>query len=263
MAKTRITDYIISDTHLGNGGRRDDFKKNKKEFKRFLRFVQKQKARLTIAGDFLELWQSNPVQIARAYSDILNELIAMRARILIGNHDYYLTHFRELNFLSDSYMIPIARIFIQHGHQFDRFNDPERLMRLARLAALSGGVMEDIHPDLDDKAMDFLQRLRKNLNAALRPAWAPGTQTKRYLSQGGNFSEYLRGAQALLKKYDYCILGHTHRPGTAFGGRYINSGSWTAVKPTYVEVDANAQCTLRYWPSRRTVKKTLDRKPPL
>ncbi len=61
-----ITDYIISDTHLGNGGRRDDFKKNRKEFKNFLRFVQKQKARLTIAGDFLELWQSNPVQLARA-----------------------------------------------------------------------------------------------------------------------------------------------------------------------------------------------------
>ncbi len=258
MAKTRITDYIVSDTHLADGSRRDDFKKNKKGFKNFLHFVQKQKARLTIAGDFLELWQTNPVAIAGAYSDILNELIAMRARIVIGNHDYYLTHFRKLEFLCDSYTIPGTNIFIQHGHQFDRFNDPERLMRLAHLAALSGGVMEDIHPDLDDKAMDFLQRLRKNLNAAFRPTWAPGTQMKKYLSQGGNFSEYLRGAQALLKKYDYCILGHTHRPGTAFGGRYINSGSWTSSRPTYVEVDANAHCTLRYWPSRRRVEKTLD-----
>ncbi len=256
MAKTRITDYIVSDTHLADGGRRDDFKKNKKEFKSFLRFVQKQKARLTIAGDFLELWQTNPVAIAGTYSDILNELIAMRARIVIGNHDYYLTHFRKLKFLCDSYTIPGTRIIIKHGHQFDRFNDPERLMHLARLAALSGGVMEDIHPDLDDKAMDFLQRLRKNFNAAFRPAWAPGTQRKEYLARGGNFSEYLRGAQALLKKYDYCILGHTHQPGTAFGGRYVNSGSWTSKKPTYVEVDANAQCTLRYWPSRRRVRPT-------
>ncbi len=259
MAKIRITDYIVSDTHLADGGRRDDFKKNRDEFKKFLHFIQKQKARLTIAGDFLELWQTNPVAIAGAYSDILNELIAMRARIVIGNHDYYLTHFRKLKFLCDSCTIPGTRIIIKHGHQFDRFNDPERLMRLARLAALSGAVMEDIHPDLDDKAMDFLQQLRKNLNAALRPTWAPGTQTKKYLSQGGNFSEYLRGAQALLKKYDCCILGHTHRPGTAFGGRYINSGSWTSKKPTYVEVDANAHCTLRYWPSRRPLKNVLDK----
>ncbi len=260
MPKIRITDYIVSDTHLADGGRRDDFKKNRKEFKNFLHFVQKQKARLTIAGDFLELWQTNPVAIAGTYSDILNELIAMRARIVIGNHDYYLTHFRKLKFLCDSYTIPGTKIIIKHGHQFDRFNDPERLMRFARLAALSGGVMEDIQPDLDDKALDFLQRLRKNFNAAFRPTWAPGTQTKKYLSQGGNFSEYLRAAQALLKKYDYCILGHTHRPGTAFGGAYINSGSWTSPKPTYVEVDANAQCTLRYWPSRHRVKKLLSSK---
>ena len=70
MAKTRITDYIVSDTHLADGGRRDDFKKNKKEFKNFLRFIQKQKARLTIASDFLELWQTNPVDLHPAWAPV-------------------------------------------------------------------------------------------------------------------------------------------------------------------------------------------------
>ncbi len=92
-----ITHYIISDLHLANGTRRNDFKKNRTKFKSFLRMVEKQKAKLIIAGDFLELLQTNPVDIARTYSDILNELISIGTKIVIGNHDYYLHHFRKLN----------------------------------------------------------------------------------------------------------------------------------------------------------------------
>jgi len=256
-----ITHYIISDTHLADGGRRDDFKKNRTRFKSFLRFVRKQKARLVIAGDFLELWQASPVAIARAYSDILNELIAMQAIIIIGNHDYYLTHFRELNFIHDSYLIPGTEIFIQHGHQFDRFNDPKRLMRIGHLAALSAGTIEEIYPDSDDKAMSFLKKLKADLAAALSPLWNPGTQRHRYLARGGDFSEYLRGAQELLKKYRCVILGHTHQPLVALHGRYLNSGCWTSTKPTYVEVSTPGQCTLKYWPSKHPVKTLLDRPP--
>jgi len=242
--------YIISDTHLADGGRRDDFKKNRAKFKTFLRFVRKQKARLIIAADFLELWQANPVAITRAYSDILNELIAMQPVIVIGNHDYYLTHFRALKFLHDSYLIPGTRIFIQHGHHFDRFNDPKRLMRIAHLAALTAGTIEEIYPDSDDKAMSFLKKLRKDLAAALEPFWSPGTQRKAYLARGGDFSEYLRGAQELLKKYRYVILGHTHEPLVALDGRYLNSGCWTSPQPTYVHINTKAHCTLNHWPAR-------------
>ena len=91
-----ITRYIISDLHLADGKRRDDFKKNRTKFKNFLRMVKKQKAQLIIAGDFLELWQANPIDIARTYSDILNELISIGTKIIIGNHDYYLHHFKKL-----------------------------------------------------------------------------------------------------------------------------------------------------------------------
>ena len=65
-----ITHYIISDLHLANGTRGDDFKKNRTKFKNFLRMIKKQKAQLIIAEDFLELWQTNPIDIARTYSDI-------------------------------------------------------------------------------------------------------------------------------------------------------------------------------------------------
>lgn len=230
--------------------------------------VKKQKAQLIIAGDFLELLQTNPINIVRTYSDILNELISLQAKIIIGNHDYYLHHFRKLNFLYDSFQIPRtnpslrsrAGIFIQHGHQFDRFNDPKRLIYLGNLAAMSAGIMEDIHPDLDETAMSFLELLHRKLKSAFSPTQTPGTNRKQYLSHGGNFSEYLRGAKKLLKKYDYVILGHTHKPGTAFKGRYLNSGSWTSSKPTYVEVDHHGHCTLKYWPSQTGVKRHLDKK---
>ena len=250
------THYVISDLHLANGGRRDDFKKNRTKFKNFLRMVKKQKAQLVIAGDFLELWQTNPIDIARIYSDILNQLISIGAKIVIGNHDYYLRHFRGLKFLYDSYQIPGTKIFIQHGHQFDRFNDPKRLIHLGNMAAMSAAVMEDLHPDLDEKAMSLLQLLDQKLSWL--PFWTPGTGRKEYLSQGGDLSEYLKGARKLLKKFDYVILGHTHKPGTAFQGRYLNAGSWTSSKPTYVEVNTRGQCALKYWPTQRPVKKLLS-----
>ena len=250
------TYYIISDLHLADGSRRDDFKKNRANFKNFLRIVKKQKAQLIIAGDFLELWQTNPIDIARTYSDILNNLISLQAKIIIGNHDYYLQHFRQLNFLYDSFRIPGTRIFIQHGHQFDRFNDPKRLIYMGNLAAMSAGIMEDIHPDLDETAMSFLESLHQKLKSALSPIHTPGTNRRQYLSHGGDFSEYLTGAKKLLKKFDYVILGHTHKPGTAFKGRYLNSGSWTSSKPTYVEVGHNGHCALKYWPTQNLVKKS-------
>ena len=248
--------YVISDLHLADGGRRDDFKKNHTQFKAFLQMVKKQKARLIIAGDFLELWQVNLIAITGAYSDILNQLISIGTKIVIGNHDYYLRHFRGLNFLYDSYRIPGTGIFIQHGHQFDRFNDPKRLIYLGNLAAMNAAVMEDIHPDLDEKAMSFLKLLDQKLSRL--PFWTPGTGRKEYLAQGGDLSEYLKGARKLLQKFDYVILGHTHESGTAFEGRYFNAGSWTASKPTYVKVNPRGQCTLRYWPSQRPVKKLLS-----
>jgi len=256
-----ITHHIISDLHLADGTRRDDFKNNHTKFKDFLQMVKKQKAQLIIAGDFLELWQTNPIDIARTYSDILNELIAIQAKIIIGNHDYYLHHFRKLKFLYDSYRIPGTKIFIQHGHQFDRFNDPKRLIYLGNLAAMSAGIMEDIHPDLDEKAMSFLNILHQKLKSAFSPLHTPGTNRRQYLSHGGNFSEYLTGAKKLLKKYDHVILGHTHKPGTAFKGGYLNSGSWTSSKPTYVEVNHDGYCILKYWPTQRPVKTLLDKKP--
>ena len=250
-----IAHYIISDTHLANGGRRDDFKKNRVQFKSFLQMVKKEKAQLIITGDFLELWQVNLIAITRAYSDILNQLISIGAKIVIGNHDYYLRHFRGLRFLYDSFRIPGTKIFIQHGHQFDRFNDPKRLMYLGNLATMVASIMEDIHPDLDEKAMSLLQSLDQKLSWL--PSWTPGTRRREYLSQGGNFSEYLQGAKKLLKKFDCVVFGHTHGPGTAFQGRYLNAGSWTSSRPTYVEVNTHGQCTLKYWPTQRAVKKLL------
>ena len=252
------THCIISDLHLADSTRRDDFKKNRAKFKNFLRMVKKQKAQLIIAGDFLELLQTNPVDITSTYSDILNELISIGTKIIIGNHDYYLHHFRKLNFLYDSYQIPDTKIFIQHGHQFDKFNDPKRLLYIGNLAAMSAGIVEDIHPDLDEKAMSFIEALHKKLKSAFAPIHTPGTNRKQYLSHGGNFSEYLRGAKKLLKKYDYVILGHTHKPGTAFKGKYLNAGSWTSSNPTYVEIDSRGHCTLKYWPTQNLVKKSLN-----
>jgi len=82
---------FISDLHLGDGSRTDDFHRDK-ELLEFLEFVGSQAQELIILGDFLELWQADLDRALFRHSEIINKLLSLRNKVkityVIGNHDY-------------------------------------------------------------------------------------------------------------------------------------------------------------------------------
>jgi len=82
---------IISDLHLGDGGRADDFQQNEMVLLRALQHYRIHKYNLILLGDIEEFWQFELPQIVNRYSDtIYAEIKAygdMRVHRLYGNHD--------------------------------------------------------------------------------------------------------------------------------------------------------------------------------
>ena len=82
---------VISDFHMGNGGRADDFHKNEEAMLRALRFYNEGGFTLILLGDIEELWQFNLHEIANRYDDTIytafRNFPAGRLYRVYGNHD--------------------------------------------------------------------------------------------------------------------------------------------------------------------------------
>ncbi|NQT89826.1 MAG: metallophosphoesterase [Candidatus Omnitrophica bacterium] len=247
--KTRI---IVSDLHLGDGSRSDDFHKSD-EFLKLLDIVEDEAAQLIIAGDLFELWQSDLERVAFQHSRIINRLLVLakdgRLIYLIGNHDHipfvkYLS--QELN-ISLVYEDKDDRIWVEHGNQYNMFNrykDPRMAVRnrIGRtVSCIIGWLERIIHPDFDEWAINALLKRRGLFlkNAALvKNKLTPSS--KEYYIRGGDLSEYEAAALRLIGKGQRIVVfGHTHKPALKMlaGGIYANCGCWCGKSnPTYIKV---------------------------
>ena len=117
---------FISDLHLGDGSRTDDFHRDK-EFLKFLDFVQSEAEELIILGDFLELWQADLDRVLFRHSKIINKLLALKDKIkvtyVIGNHDYipFVRFAQAYTSMCLEYRDPQSGIMAEHGHRYDIF----------------------------------------------------------------------------------------------------------------------------------------------
>ena len=115
---------FISDLHLGDGSRTDDFHRDK-EFLEFLGFVQSEAQELVILGDFLELWQADLDRILFQHSEVVNKLLSLRNKIkvtyIIGNHDYIpFVKFADLGVgICLEYRDHGNGIVAEHGYKYD------------------------------------------------------------------------------------------------------------------------------------------------
>ena len=118
---------FISDLHLGDGSRTDDFHRDK-ELLEFLQFVEAEAQELIILGDFLELWQADLDKVLFVHSEVINRLLSLKNKIkityCIGNHDYIpFAKFLDLDMgLSLEYRDAENRIVAEHGYKYDIFN---------------------------------------------------------------------------------------------------------------------------------------------
>jgi len=89
---TRGNKYvIISDMHMGNGEKADDFRKNKDAVVRAFNYYKDEGYSLILLGDAEELWQFTADEVAKTYGDSVYESIRAfgddKVCRVFGNHD--------------------------------------------------------------------------------------------------------------------------------------------------------------------------------
>ncbi len=239
---------FISDLHLGDGSRTDDFHRDE-EFLEFLKFVEKEAEELIIVGDLFELWQADLDRVLFRHSEIARKLLSLKSKIgltyVIGNHDYipFERFINEGLGISLEYRDNEAGIVAEHGHKYDMFNRYKnplqsiRWPRGRRFNLFVASLERLLYPGVDKwtkKALENFQFLREAISVKnkITPA------TKEYIKRGGHFGEFKQAVKNHLNKgARIVIFGHTHRCQLQVidKGIYANCGAWIDhIKPTYI-----------------------------
>lgn len=154
-----ISAYIVSDLHIGDGSKRDNFtyKLKRDKFVSFLDLVGQ--SELLILGDMFEFWQADIDQVLVENQDLLTRLARMNVSYIPGNHDCdmvrfyrpadsgfdaFLNHpfFREKAVRKLSRRYGGRNFIFRHGHEGDAFND-KTAPDSGRMFAIIAGMIED------------------------------------------------------------------------------------------------------------------------
>lgn len=189
---------VVSDLHLGDGSRADDFGDNDASFIDWHRGIKQD---LTVFnGDFCDLWQFGYERIYATHTRLFEYIAGINAKFIIGNHDYKLLGSNQLELTLDDG----RRVLIIHGHQADeRMSTP-----CVRLGVWMLGMLERL-PGLHwiDNPECFLKT---------------------------SHSEAVQKVSAFVEEqfdfYDIVVCGHTHLAMKTIKGYtgshiYINTGS--------------------------------------
>lgn len=236
---------FISDIHLGDGSKADDFHRDK-EFLDLLYYVDDKNAELIILGDLYELWQSRLEKIMYAHPEICKRLHGLGDRVnyIYGNHDYL--PFSKI--WPEAYLDRIngLSLFACHGHQLDFYNNFENPLwnlkwPIGRYITLAVGLLERlINPDIDT----WLQAMRYKLGTFT-------VEAAEIQNKGGIRDDAEKLYQAMDSQRqssqgvsDICIFGHTHEPmleekinvvNKYRRAIYANCGAWTDdAYPTFI-----------------------------
>ncbi|MFH1656051.1 MAG: UDP-2,3-diacylglucosamine diphosphatase [Candidatus Omnitrophota bacterium] len=240
---------FISDLHLGDGSRTDDFHRDR-EFLEFLEFVDSEAQELIILGDFMELWQADLDRVLFTHSEVMHKLLSLRKKIkityVIGNHDYIpFVKFLDLDVgISLEYRDTEEGIVAEHGNRYDIFNRYKNPLKSIKWPAgkyftlFVASLERLVHPDVDKWTNKTLENLDGFLKEAvfIRNKIAPSTEE--YVKCGGHFGEFQEAVKNHIKRNaKIVVFGHTHRPQLDIVGQgiYANCGTWVdGAVPTYV-----------------------------
>ena len=234
---------FVSDLHLGDGTRADDFHRDD-EFLKFLDFAAREAEELIIVGDLMDLWQSDLNRIIFEHTDVVSALIALRSEIrvtyIVGNHDYIpFARFAgkgvgiEIEYHDDQY-----GIYAEHGNRYDIFNrykEPLESVKWPINKTLSGMVADlerYVYREVDVGIQTTLETLDKLHREALAMINKLPPSSEEYLRRGGHFGEFDQPVQDRIASGSRIVIfGHTHQAELRHyrGGIYGNCGSWAGV----------------------------------
>jgi len=210
---------VVSDWHMGNGGRSDDFLGWDDLTAQFLEKCIDENATVVYAGDTMDIWQSPFQDIIRKHSRVWKLMKAAAGVYLLGNHDRDIQMFTNGSVSIRRYFISDG-LLVMHGDEFDRFNRPGSW--IGEFLTKVAGVIEYVYPNVDKMKI-----------------WRSDKDVVRY---NQSVAHLALDMGCLLGVY-----GHTHKEGfwevkVQHGRAQIstvkifNSGSITTGKFPYVEV---------------------------
>lgn len=270
--------FVISDLHIGDRGKRDNFSSDNsprpKELEKFLDYVKSENGKLIIVGDLFEFWQAN-ISLVLTQEDntkLIERLGQMDATYILGNHDVDLKFFVGKEYLSpsffqkmqskpDFYNIAGRTVAFMHGHEVDPANKGDA-PGIGRIAAIFGGIAEDYVGTKvgNEDTESLLLRIVELLKQLCITIWTRYLMRKEKLDFDKIMSDLTPGQKPdradkvaleavklrMEKNYDVLIIGHTHKPGW-IGKEYYNSGSWATSNNNAIRIDPNGTIIVGEW----------------
>ncbi|TNF31957.1 MAG: serine/threonine protein phosphatase [Deltaproteobacteria bacterium] len=223
---------VISDLHLGNGGRLDEFGHDDAEFLRFLDFLEGNFERVVLAGDVWEtLYCKSPRQQVRelrmcreAHKDIAERFERPAYQYLHGNHDIVSGNIlgapEALHLEADG-----TRILFTHGHQLDWV--VSRARWLSELIVWAGAWVMRM-------GLRPLKAVSERVETLLRGESRDRPEKDRF--------QLASIQMATQSDADIVVTGHTHNGiVTHHGDRlFMNSGSCSGGAFSWLSLDTKA-----------------------
>jgi len=263
--------FVVSDLHLGSGGRRDNFATygREKQFFDFLDFVEKNDGELIITGDLVDMWRFRIRRILRRYAELFDRLTQMNVSYIVGNHDHAMEELAEHRILPHRFFAKTTRPFIRkigdkkfkfmHGHELDPFNS--RIKHLwGRIICISAGAAEWIN-GAPFYSTETIEKILINLEEKLRELWIMFCLE---LKEKFNYEICFKSSESRLKNirtkkliarhqdyknshgHDITISAHTHRVGS-FKNWYFNSGSWVGETNNFLRILPDGGTSIFDW----------------
>ena len=264
--------FVVSDLHLGSGGRRDSFSVMRKEklFFDFLDFVERNSGELIITGDLVDMWRFSFKKTVKRHAELLDRLEEMKVTYIVGNHDQAVETLREnkiiLHPLFQKTYAPFTRTIgnrrfkFMHGHEFDPFNCKVRPL-LGKALCISVGtlewlkgapglafdVIEDALRTFEDRLMDLFCWLYKEFKKTFGYDC-----TENDFAWQGYINNHIRKMLARHQDYktanghDILITAHTHK-AASFKNWYFNSGSWIRENNNFLCIAPDGGTTIYDW----------------
>lgn len=216
---------VISDLHLGSGGRTDSFGHDDAEFLRFLRHLENNFERIVLLGDIWEtLTAATPgaqlTELCRAqtyHREIHERFLRPKYRYVFGNHDLVAGRHQGA---SEEFAIEDRgmRILFSHGHQGDSLCAHARW--ISEMGVWAGA---------------WLRRL------GLAPVYAYFAGMERQRARALDRCVVRRWAvsEAESRAADIVVTGHTHVPAKAEDGHclFLNSGTCAEGEISFLSLD--------------------------
>ena len=267
--------FIVSDLHLGDGGRRDNFHyfKNKTPFLEFCDFVKETKrSHLIILGDLIDMWQFNFSKVVYKNFELLKKLSSLNPTYVVGNHEIDLKYFCELKIFSfklfDNLSFPFylkinkKKVLFLHGHELDRYNSPEN-PGWGRVFNIIAGLIEDKHKRpvikkgvlIEERLEEWLSKLEVQASAVkylkkLLPVFK--RRYFKFLTPLQNPLKAKNHRRLMRKLKTQLVCGHTHRAGF-YKNWYFNTGCWNYNKNTFIKIYPDGQIFLVLWKGKEII----------